>query len=284
MRKQLAEWAKLRLKERNNFVVLLGDISVGLFANESNLLPERCFNVGILEQSMVSFAAGLSHSGFDVIIHTISPFIVERAFEQIKVDISYNRNHVVIVSANAPYEYNKLGPTHHCASDVPLILMFEKSFKVRLPLSSKYLPLHLEKSFLDRKVSSYIRLNHYVGNLDFQRVLIPNQILERADLSDPTMGNSITVLVGETIHFDISTTAVLTTSHYIAIDELPVTSTLLEEISKFDEVIVFEPYSMPILAFHLRGYSRHPRILSYHYPQSIEDGIFYHPTFIQNSF
>lgn len=284
MRKEFAEWAKLRLKEQSNFVVLLGDISVGLFTNDANLLPERCFNVGILEQSMISFAAGLKHSGFDVIIHTISPFLVERAFEQIKVDIAYNQNNVVIVSANAPYEYNKLGPTHHCSNDVPLMLMFESRIKVRMPFSSKYLPLHLEKSFFDKKVSSYIRLNHYQGNLDFQRDLIPNRILARSDLSGPATGNSITVLVGESIHFDDSAAALLTTSHYIAIDELPITSALMEEISEFDKVIVFEPYSMPILAFHLRSFSRHPRVISYHYPNSIEDGIFYRPRFIQNGY
>ncbi len=70
-------------------VVLLGDIGVFAFQDVFTKYPNRCFNIGICEQSMVGMAAGLSMAGLIPIVHTIEPFLVERAFEQIKDDFGY---------------------------------------------------------------------------------------------------------------------------------------------------------------------------------------------------
>ena len=83
--------------------------------------PKRIYNIGILEQSMISMAAGLSNEGLKPIVHTIAPFIVSRAYEQLKIDFGYNKLNGNFVSIGASYDYASLGCTHHCPEDINLM-------------------------------------------------------------------------------------------------------------------------------------------------------------------
>ena len=121
MRKNFANYLKEIISQNENILGLLGDISVGLFVDKDEKLYKNIFNLGLIEQSMISYAAGLARSGLIPFVHTISPFIVERAYEQIKLDLVYNNCKCILVSANGPFDYHKLGPTHHCSSDIPLL-------------------------------------------------------------------------------------------------------------------------------------------------------------------
>jgi transketolase len=122
MRKQFIATVEDLISSDEKLVLLLGDIGVFGFRNSFNLFPERVYNIGILEQSMTSMAAGLSKEGFQPVLHSIAPFIIERCFEQIKVDIGYQKFPINIVSVGASYDYAALGCTHHCPGDVALML------------------------------------------------------------------------------------------------------------------------------------------------------------------
>ena len=51
--------------------------------------PDRAFNVGIAEQDLVSFAAGLAHEGFMPYAFTMASFLSMRACEQCRTDVAY---------------------------------------------------------------------------------------------------------------------------------------------------------------------------------------------------
>lgn len=121
MRKTFVKVVSENLKNNPNSSLLLGDIGVFGFREESNLYPERVFNIGILEQTMVGLAAGMASNGMIPTIHTIAPFLVERAFEQIKIDFGYQKHPGNFVSVGASFDYAALGCTHHCPADVNLI-------------------------------------------------------------------------------------------------------------------------------------------------------------------
>ena len=89
MRKQFVQTVEGLLAEDERLVLLLGDIGVFGFRNSLRELPQRVYNIGILEQSTVSLSAGLSMTGLIPIVHTIAPFIVERCVEQLKDDFCY---------------------------------------------------------------------------------------------------------------------------------------------------------------------------------------------------
>ncbi len=95
-------------------VVLLGDIGVHAFKEVFDKYPTRIYNVGILEQSMVGMAAGLAMAGFIPIVHTIEPFLVDRAFEQIKDDFGYQGLIGTIVGVDVSETTPNLGYTHQC--------------------------------------------------------------------------------------------------------------------------------------------------------------------------
>jgi transketolase len=94
--------------------LLWGDVGLGLFKKHREDFPSRVLNVGVCEQSTVSMAAGMAMQGLRPICYTITPFLIERAFEQIKIDVDQMRQPVLLVG----HSDDKSGPTHQelCAA------------------------------------------------------------------------------------------------------------------------------------------------------------------------
>ena len=87
MRTAFAEEASALLDEDPLAAVVLAEISADLFAKAAARHPDRVLNVGIREQLMVSVGGGLALAGMRPIVHSYAPFLVERAFEQVKLDL-----------------------------------------------------------------------------------------------------------------------------------------------------------------------------------------------------
>lgn len=102
------------MAQDERIVVLLGDIGVFAFKEAFEKYPTRCYNMGICEQSLVGMAAGLAMAGFIPIVHTIEPFLVDRAFEQIKIDFGYQELKGNIVGVDVSETASNLGYTHQC--------------------------------------------------------------------------------------------------------------------------------------------------------------------------
>ena len=84
-------------------------------------MPGQFINVGIAEQNMVSVAAGLALGGKKVFIYSIVPFVTERCFEQIKIDICTMELPVTIIGTGPGLTYAPDGPTHHAIEDVSVM-------------------------------------------------------------------------------------------------------------------------------------------------------------------
>jgi transketolase len=65
--------------------------------------------MGICEQSMIGVSAGMALEGLKPWVYTITPFLIERPFEQVKLDIDQQDVNVKLVGFS---DYPKLGPTH----------------------------------------------------------------------------------------------------------------------------------------------------------------------------
>ena len=164
MRKQFASTLYEMMKTDENICVLLGDIGVFGFRKCFEEFSTRTYNIGILEQSMISLAAGLSKTDLIPVVHTITPFIVERALEQIKVDFGYQKLNGNFVSVGNSYDYAGLGCTHHCPGDIT-ILSSIPGMQLVAPGNAKEFDLLFRQSY-NNGSPTYFRLSEYSHNLD----------------------------------------------------------------------------------------------------------------------
>ena len=59
----------------DRIVMVFGDVSVYLFKNFKEKYPDRFYNMGICENTLISVGAGLSSQGLYPFVHTIASFI-----------------------------------------------------------------------------------------------------------------------------------------------------------------------------------------------------------------
>jgi len=102
MRKEFKKTVMDLASQDDRIVVILGDVSVYLFQDFKERHPGRFYNMGIAENTLISVGAGLSSLGFHPFVHTIAPFITERSFEQIKLDMCYNASEEMSSPAAPP--------------------------------------------------------------------------------------------------------------------------------------------------------------------------------------
>ena len=122
MRETFASTATDLLERDERVAIVLADISEALFARAIRHDPLRAVNVGIAEQCMVGVAAGFAMEGFHPIAHSLSPFMTERPYEQLKVDFGYQGLGGTFVAAGGSYDYASEGATHHAPGDAALML------------------------------------------------------------------------------------------------------------------------------------------------------------------
>ena len=163
------EFAKLCLetvKNDSKSVVMVGDISHFLLRETEQVAPNRFYNIGICEQSMVGMASGMAIEGMRPIIHTIAPFLVERAFEQIKNDIGYQNTEVTIVTVGGTYDYSDLGCTHHCYGDIAMMRLIP-NMQVFEPSTPQEFRTLFEKTW-GNGLPKYFRLSKEQHSQDFE--------------------------------------------------------------------------------------------------------------------
>lgn len=127
LREQFADTMLNLGQQDKRLVVMVGDISHGILQPFANACEGRYLNIGICEPAMVSMSAGLSKQGFVPVVHTIAPFLIERSFEQIKLDYGYQGLSGNFISVGGAFDYAQLGCSHHCYTDVSLLCHIENS-------------------------------------------------------------------------------------------------------------------------------------------------------------
>ena len=116
MRERFYELVREALIEDERVAVVTAQIGTDAIGEHP-----RHFDVGIREQLMIGLAAGLALEGYRPVAHSYTPFLVERPYEMLKLDLGHNDLGAVLVSIGASYDAAHEGRTHQAPEDVALV-------------------------------------------------------------------------------------------------------------------------------------------------------------------
>jgi len=153
----------------------------------SSKYGSRYLNLGIAEQHLVGFSAGLSRIGFNCFISSFAPFITMRCAEQIRMNLSYMQDNVKLVGLGSGVSMGYLGNSHFGLEDIGMIAN-HNNIPIFCPSDTTQLYCIL-KFLVELKGPAYVRLT---GTADTSELIYDTEI-------DISLGGSSTLLTGESL-------------------------------------------------------------------------------------
>jgi transketolase len=235
MRDRMGEVVSDLIETDHDTALILADISSSYFRDALRRFPDRVINVGIMEQTLVSVAAGFALEGFHPIVHSIVPFVVERPFEQIKDDFCYQGLGGTFISIGASYDYGTAGMTHHGPADVP-ILKTLPTMQICVPGTADEFEILLRQTY-NKGAPTYIRTS--VQQNDASRMVSFGKLhLEREGR------DGVVVAVGPMLDRTLAAVADMDLTVLYATTVVPFDGETLREAAAqaSADVILIEPY------------------------------------------
>lgn len=122
-----------------NVWLLVGDLGYKQFDKIKDEYPDRFVNCGASEQAMVGIAVGLALKGKVVFAYSITPFLLRRPYETIKLYIDGENIPVKLVGSGRDKDYSHDGPSHD-ATDVKDLLATTPNIEQLWPESKEEVP------------------------------------------------------------------------------------------------------------------------------------------------
>lgn len=146
-------------RKDKDVVLITPDMGFSVLEPFFEEFPERSFNSGIAEQNAIAMASGMALAGKKPYIYTVIPFLVERAFEQVKLDVAYMNANVKLVGIGAGFTYGASGATHHAIEDIALMRALP-NMTVCCPGDNNEAEQIVKQSILNNK-PMYIRIGRH---------------------------------------------------------------------------------------------------------------------------
>ena len=144
--------------EHDNLVVLDADLSKSTMSCLfQQAFPQRFFEMGIAEQNMASFAAGLALTGKVAFINSFAVFASGRAYDQIRQGICIPALNVKIMGSSTGLSDFGDGSTHQAVEDVAIMRAIP-NMTVLAPADAAETEMAVEAAF-KHEGPVYIRVN-----------------------------------------------------------------------------------------------------------------------------
>ena len=121
MRTTFVNTLKELARQDERVFLVTADMGYSVLETFKDEFPDRFLNTGIAEQNTIGIAAGLASRGKIVFVYSIIPFVTMRCFEQVRLDLAYNKSNVKIVGVGAGFTYGSLGSSHHALEDIAIM-------------------------------------------------------------------------------------------------------------------------------------------------------------------
>ena len=173
-------------RKDKDIVLITPDMGFSVLESFFEEFPNRAINCGIAEQNAVSLACGLALMGKKPYVYTIIPFLVERAFEQVRLEVAYMNTNVKLIGIGAGFTYGSAGATHHAIEDISLIRSLP-NMTVCCPGDNNEAEQIVRQSILNDK-PMYIRIGRH------NRGIFNNKKLEIGKASVIEKGEDIAII------------------------------------------------------------------------------------------
>lgn len=140
-----------------DIVIVSADLASPVLDKLREEHPERFVPVGIAEQNLISIGSGIALEGSKVICYTQAPFIVTRAYDQIRNSVALMKIPMCIVGVGVGFNTPQYGATHYVTEDVALIRTCP-GINI-LNVADEALGNAVGKRMCDFKSPTYIRLD-----------------------------------------------------------------------------------------------------------------------------
>lgn len=113
---------ELAKSDPNMLVVVADSVAIASLDRFYSTYPDRVINVGISEQNMIGVAAGLSSEDNRVVYAcTYAEFIITRALEFIRQNLSYHQFNIKLVGNSAGFAMETLAVSHWATEDIAFV-------------------------------------------------------------------------------------------------------------------------------------------------------------------
>ena len=231
-RRTFAATAAELVEDDLSVALVYAEISGQFFSEVERRHPGRVVNVGIREQLLVNVGAGMALTGMRPIVHTFGSFLVERAFEQVKLGFGHQDVGGVLVGSGGSYDIAGGGRTHQAPGDVALM--------DTLPDWAIHVPGHADE------VEEALRLAVAGSGRDYVRVVgqqNPESFPVRPRLHRVLCGSGATVVaVGPMLGPVLEAVGDLDVTVLYANTVRPFDARGLREAVRTPDVVLVEPY------------------------------------------
>lgn len=156
MRKEFSRLLHFLMSKDKNIFVLCGDVGYSVMDDILKDYPDRAFNCGASEQAMLDIAVGLALSGKIPLVYTITPFLLYRPFEAIRLYLNKEKIPVKLIGSGRDKDYFYIGITHFSEDDKEIMYTL-KNIKSYWPSDKTSIALLLREVLYNNK-PSYINL------------------------------------------------------------------------------------------------------------------------------
>lgn len=214
-------------------VLILCGIAMYSFREYETACPGRVVNIGIMEQTAVGMAAGMSTNGIIPFVYTWAPFLVERAYEQLKLDFGCQKLEGNFIGVGGSYDLTAFGDSHYCPADVTILNQI-RNMQIVVPGTEEEFQMLLGQAY-DNGFPTYYRIGAQRNVKSYEVVFGRAEIIKR--------GTKATIIVVGPILDSVSRVAEdydVTLLYYTTVSPFD-KETFLENFVG-DRVMICEPY------------------------------------------
>lgn len=230
------DWSRNKPK----VVVLTADLTNSCEVGQwRDTYPDRCFSMGMAEQNMLGFAAGLAREGFEPWLHTFAVFLYRRPLDQLQMSIAYPNLPVRLVGF-LPGVTTPGGVTHQAIDDVAVMRAIPNMTVLETGDATE--------------VESVLDVAHAIDGPVYIRML-RGEVIRLFPQDEPMVFNSARVLHASNDDVRSGSDVVVLTSGIMTEEALRVTNALAEQGVSLTHLHIstLKPFTDPTVEMALRG-------------------------------